>query len=201
MKKILYTLTLILAITSFAKAQNIGFSINRGVSGLYPNSEFFKRTHSQMIGLGLTHSMELRDGLDFQTGLNLAANSTTGSIQNSHGMNVLLPRWYFYLEVPLHYSTKLYHFGDKRKTNTYIKGLYGANIGFLWHERDFKTTEWSDKSDLLNYGGTIANQYVNEASANMEFAIGPQVKAMTTGQSLGRMNVSYGLRLDWRFNY
>lgn len=201
MKKTLYTLALLLTLSTFANAQNMGFSVTRGVSGLYPNSEFFKRTHSQMIGLGLTHSMEIRKGLDFQTGLNLSANSTVGSIKDAHGMDVMLPRWYFYLEIPIHYTTKLIHFGDKKKTNTYLKALYGANIGFLWHEKSFNQTEWTDGSELLNYGGTLAIQYVNKATANMEFAIGPQVKAMTTGQTLGRMNMSYGLRLDWRFNY
>jgi len=193
---------LFVLLTAFgAKAQNIGFSITRGISGLYPNSEYFKRTHSQMIGLGLTHSMELRDGLNFQTGLNLSANSTTGTIKDAHGFDMVLPRWYFYMEIPVHYTTRLYSFGDKRKTDTYIKALYGANLGILWHEKEFQTNEWSEKGDLINYGGTIALQYVNQASANMEFAIGPEVKAMTTGQTVGRINATYGLRLDWRFNY
>lgn len=199
MKKILFIATLMMTFSIALQAQNIGFSINRGVSGFYPNHAF-KRSHSQMLGVGLTHYAELKEFQGIQTGMNLSAQTTTGSFINSAGDAVDIPDWYFYLDIPIILESVVYNHISRHGPKRFIKALYGVNGGFLWHDTPMEE-ESAQKSDMVNYGGTVGIQYVQKETKTTEFAIGPQIKLMTTGQEGIKYNVSYSIRLDWRFNY
>lgn len=181
------------------QAQNIGFSINRGVSGFYPNFEF-KRSHSQMLGIGLTHYAELKEFQGIQTGMNLSALSTTGSYTTRSGESINLPDWYFYLDIPIAIESVIYNHISRHGPKRYIKAVYGVNGGFLWHDQP-RDIESQEAGSMVNYGGKVGIQYAQKETKNSEFAIGPQVKLMTTGQKDVKYNVTYSVRLDWRFNY
>ena len=191
----------VLALTvSFASAQKIGFHINRGMNTLCPDYSAFKSSLNTGVGFGLTNTKRVNKNLSFVTGINVTSLRSGLSVKDANGVDHLIPEKYNYVDVPfiLEKRVNIARRGGMSKS-AHLLVQAGINAAFLKHSNPNAEAGVSVDGRTTNYGLTLGTQWSKYVNWNSQFAIGPQVKIMSTGEDKTSTAIYAAIKMDWRF--
>ncbi|MBI1183849.1 hypothetical protein GC194_06235 [bacterium] len=194
--------TYLLVIAFAANAQDVGFTVNRGVTAVFPDSRSALSTLNQGFGFGINKYKPLKKNLFIKTGLNMSFVRSCLSVQNKEGEVFALPEKYTYIDLPITLEKQFFTYSRHSRKATYYNVSAGVNLAYLAHERGFESRTGAYHTTPLNLGFSTALQWVKPVSWNASFAIGPFLRMYSTGEEHAKMVAYTGLKLDWKFgNY
>lgn len=201
MKNLRLTIAIALTIVSLStlKAQNLGITVNRGISTLCPDFKNFSSTISQGYGFGFYKYQPLKNNFYLRTGVNITSINSCKSILTSEGTHSLIPQKYTYAHLPIAIEKQFFKY-DKisRKVKHYTWSL-GADFAYLVHENGFEQHVGDGfRTNPLNMGATASIQMIKPMARDAAFGFGPQIQAFSTGQDVATVAVYAGVRLDWK---
>ena len=200
-------LTIALAITlisaSTAMAQDMGITVNRGMTTLCPDYKNFTSTISQGYGFGFFKYRAFKKGLFIKTGANITVLNSCKSVLNNEGTHTLIPKKYMYAHMPISIEKQFFKYNAITRSANHYAWSVGADFAYLMHENGYEQHVGSDfKTNPLNIGANASIQMVKPMAWKTAFAIGPQIQAFSTGQEIATVAFYAGVKMDWKFgNY
>jgi len=200
MKKFNLTLVLLAAITAFASAQTIGFNMSRGISTICPDYSNFKSSLNYAVGLGVFKTRPINSTLSVKSGINFTSIRSCLSVTDNAGEAIFIPEKYNYVSLPILLEKQFFGYSRTTRRASHYTFEGGVLLSQLFHEKGYAQRVGNDfKTRAFNVGAQAALQMVKPVKWETSFAIGPEVKAYTTGQEHTSAAFYVGIRADWKF--
>ena len=122
------------------------------------------------------------------------------SVTNDAGNSFLIPEKFNYVDIPILLQQDFFRYSRLTRKASHYSLQGGLHLGYLFHENGFEQRVGYDyKTSPLNLGASAAFQWIKPVKWNSAFAIGPEVKVLSTGEEHAKVAIMAGLKLGWRF--
>ncbi|MFY0673317.1 MAG: hypothetical protein JXQ87_07925 [Bacteroidia bacterium] len=183
-------------------AQNFDLSIQRGLSCIGPNYSSFFRSNCQLYEFGLYHyaSSNNKQNQEIKLGFSIGRFATTRSVLNKNNESLEIPSYFNMIEIPFLFKGVLFRPDKQSKKAPHFIYITGLHMNILWNDRASSDIDW-EGVDLMRFGASFAVQYCIEENKGFSQYIGPSIRVISLGNETTKYAYTFGLKIDWRFNY
>ena len=201
MRNLKFVLLFALVTIAFtAKSQNLGMTINRGVTIFCPDYKNFVETLNHGYGFGFYKYKPIKNQYFTRTGINVSVFNSCQYAKSTEGEDFAIPKKFIYIDMPLSIEKHFYTYSKTMRHANHYSWSMGINLAYMMHEKELEQHVGSDyESNPLNVGFHGAFQILKPLKWKSSFAVGPEFKGFSTGEDRVKFAFQFGLRLDWKF--